>query len=47
MNSVVIYSYGFNNTHGHPSKLADYETANWIKEHHTCKNGEFEITIFI
>ena len=47
MNSVVIYSYGLNNTYGHPSKLAEYKNANWLKEHHTCKKGEFEITIFL
>ncbi|WP_312060877.1 hypothetical protein [Anaerotignum sp.] len=47
MNSVAIYSYGLDNTHGHPSKLSEYRNANWLKEHHTCKNGEFSITLFL
>lgn len=43
--SVAIYSYGLDNTHHHPSKLTDYNAADWQQAHHTCNNGDFVITI--
>lgn len=46
-NSIIIYSYGEGNTHDHPSKVGDYKTANWLKTHSTCDDGEFSIVLLI
>lgn len=44
--SMVVYSYGKNNTHKHPSKEEDYILANWRNEHHTKIEGSFKRTIY-
>jgi len=47
-NALIIYSYGMSkdgkkrNTHEHPSKTGDYKSKNWINEHHTPSDKEFE-----
>lgn len=39
-NHKIIYSYGNNNTYGHPSKVNDYINAQWIQEFRT-PNGDY------
>ncbi len=43
--SIVIYSYGRANTHKHPSKVSEYNAADWQQVHSTCRNSDFEISI--
>lgn len=44
--STVIYSYGTNNTHGHPSNESAYIAANWAQAYHTT-SGDYDIAIFL
>ncbi|RKM56304.1 hypothetical protein D6853_05780 [Butyrivibrio sp. X503] len=46
-NSVIVYSYGINNTFGHPSKTADYSGWGWKKRHDTATDGMYQKWIFI
>ena len=45
VDSIVIYSYGIGNSHGHPSTTGDYVAANWNRDHHVDIDGEYE-TVF-
>lgn len=42
--STVIYSYGIGNTYAHPSKVEDYNIANWAQAYHTAR-GDYNIII--
>ncbi len=44
LESTIVYSYGKNNTYGHPSKRSRYEQAGWVNFHDTV-NGDYVITI--
>lgn len=46
-NSVVVYSYGIHNTHGHPSMTADYTGWGWNNRHDTANDGEYVKRIYI
>lgn len=43
--SIIIYCYGEDNSHGHPSKLKDYQNRGWMVEHHTSINGDYKKVI--
>ncbi|GEM_PF-2423694 len=42
-NGQIIYSYGFNNTHSHPSSILDYEERDWVRRHDTIKDSTFKL----
>lgn len=44
--SIVIYSYGAGNTHGHPSKCADYIAAGWRNRFDTI-SGDYSKQIYL
>lgn len=46
-NSMIIYSYGENNTYGHPSTINQYRDKGWVNEHHTAQNGDYKIDLII
>jgi len=46
-NSIIIYSYGKNNTYSHPNKRNIYRMAGWLKEHHTSGNGNFNVIMYL
>lgn len=41
----IVFSYGRGNTHGHPTKVGDYTTNGWTTEHHTSRDGSYEIDL--
>lgn len=45
-NSMVVYSYGFDNTHGHPTQVDKHRLAGWRAEHETI-DGEYMVRIQI
>ena len=42
--SCVIYSYGINNSYGHPSRRNEHISNGWINEHDTI-NGDYSIDV--
>lgn len=46
-NSIIIYSYGKNNTYGHPSTVKQYKDKGWVKEHRTAEDGDYQIDLII
>ncbi len=41
----IVYSYGARNTYGHPSKVGEYANEGWNTEHHTPRDGDYEIDL--
>ncbi|MDE5604084.1 MAG: hypothetical protein K2I73_00700 [Eubacterium sp.] len=41
----IVYSYGDGNSYGHPSKVSEHSKNGWNIEHHTPKDGNFEIDL--
>lgn len=44
--SLIVYSYGNRNTHGHPSKVDDYQKAGWNTSHETV-NGDYSREVIV
>ena len=43
--NMIVYSYGQGNTYGHPSKINEYMQNGWTTEHHTSRDGDYEIEL--
>lgn len=43
VSSLVVYSYGKDNTYGHPSKIQDYKEKGWADQHNTTEGDLTEI----
>lgn len=41
----IVYSYGDGNKYGHPSELGEYDSKGWNTEHHTPRDGDYEIDL--
>ncbi len=44
LQSIIVYSYGTDNTHDHPSKIDDYVSRGWRRAHYTPEDSDYVLS---